>query len=111
MISAERNVTYYIIGQGRWKVQGVPYIAQNFVNFGQQLASNWTGVFTDPQYSIPFQCSPSHTLQAALTWRRTANSDEMALGSSAAEINLAIASRRAVLSGNASMLIATFSSN
>jgi len=54
------------------------------------------------------------TLQAALTWRPTANLNEMALDVSATQIrspknlNLAMALHRTALSGNAS-LIATFS--
>ena len=61
-----------------------PTLPKNFMNFGPQTALKWTGLFTHPHYF--FRSSPSHTLYAALTWRRTATLDETALGLCAAQI-------------------------
>ena len=79
-------------------ILGCPKISWTLVQNGLQ-----------PDRSFISFCSrPSHTLYAALTWRHTANLDETALGSSAAQIwgpkdvKLEMLSRRAALSGNTS---------
>ena len=92
---------------------GVPYIVSKFHELWYTNGIKLDGRFYPPSVFCSVS-SPSHTLQAALTWHPTANLNEMEFGLSAAQIqspqkfNFAMASHWAAISGNALLILPYF---
>ena len=97
-----RNETF---GKGYWKLQTV---YRNIPNFHELWSTNGLKYYRH-FYPVSVFCLLPAIVQTAsgITWRRTANLNETALGLK--DFNLVMASRRVALSGNVSLISTFFS--